>query len=105
MKQGLVKAFTAYASPDVRLYRAESTTVHWQRISAELWKRQVRLSGLLWAALFRRRPILVTLTVYEAANERGSYVRIWKKRKRSVAHRDGRHQQALECVLSGLRAG
>ena len=85
MKQGLVKAFTAYASPDVRLYRADNLpfigAMHRQQNSQ---KRQVRLSGLP-RRYFAGGDLGYTHGIYEAANERGSYVRIWKKKMVSGA--------------------
>lgn len=81
MSQGLAKAFTEYASPDVRLYRANHLPfIGREASSAELAKTTGKVK---WATLggdvSQAGDLGYTHGTYEAGIERGSYVRIWKK--------------------------
>jgi len=81
LSQGLAKAFTAYASPDVRLYRANNLPfIGREASSAALAKTtgQIKWSPL-GGDVSQAGDLGYTHGIYEAANERGSYVRIWRK--------------------------
>jgi len=81
LSQGLAKAFEAYASPDVRLYRADNLPfIGREASSAELAKTtgQIKWSSI-GGDVSQAGDLGYTQGTYEAANERGSYVRIWKK--------------------------
>jgi ketosteroid isomerase-like protein len=76
-----VAEFAAYASPDVRLYRANSLPFIGREASlAALAKTtgQVKWHPIA-ADVSQAGDLGYTHGTYEAANERGSYVRIWKK--------------------------
>ena len=76
-----VAAFAAYAAPDVRLYRANSLPFIGREASlAALAKTtgQVKWHPIA-ADVSQAGDLGYTHGTYEAANERGSYVRIWKK--------------------------
>jgi ketosteroid isomerase-like protein len=87
LKKGLVKAFRAYASPEVRLYRAGNLPFIGREASVDaLTKAQGQFK---WHAIggdvSRAGDLGYTHGTYEVTNdaktvtERGSYVRIWKK--------------------------
>jgi ketosteroid isomerase-like protein len=87
LKDGLSKAFTSYASPDVRLYRANSLPfIGRETASTELGKTK---GTLMWHTIggdvSRAGDLGYTHGTYEVSDEsntvteRGSYVRIWKK--------------------------
>jgi ketosteroid isomerase-like protein len=79
--QELAKAFPAYASPDVRLYRADNLPfIGREASSAELAKTtgQIKWSPI-GGDVSQAGDLGYTHGTYEGANERGSYVRIWKK--------------------------
>jgi ketosteroid isomerase-like protein len=81
MRQGLSKAFVEYASPDVRLYRANNLPfIGREASSAALAKTtgQIKWSPI-GGDVSQAGDLGYTHGTYEAANERGSYVRIWKK--------------------------
>jgi ketosteroid isomerase-like protein len=81
MRQGLSKAFVEYASPDVRLYRANNLPfIGREASSAALAKTtgQIKWSSI-GGDVSQAGDLGYTHGTYEAANERGSYVRIWKK--------------------------
>jgi ketosteroid isomerase-like protein len=77
----LAKAFTAFASPEVRLYRANNLPFIGREASeAQLAKTtgQVKWT-LVGGDVSQAGDLGYTHGTYEAANEHGSYVRIWKK--------------------------
>lgn len=79
--QGPAQAFAAFASPDVRLYRADSLPFIGRDASlAALAKtaNEVRWHPLA-ADVSQAGDLGYTHGTFEAGNERGSYVRIWKK--------------------------
>jgi ketosteroid isomerase-like protein len=81
LNEGLAKAFTAYASPDVRLYRANNLPfIGREAAAAALAKTtgQVKWSTL-GGDVSRAGDLGYTHGIYESGSERGSYVRIWKK--------------------------
>ncbi len=81
LSQGLAKAFAAYASPEVRLYRADNLPfIGREASSTELAKTtgQIKWDAIA-ADVSQAADLGYTHGIYEAANERGSYVRIWKK--------------------------
>jgi ketosteroid isomerase-like protein len=87
VKKGLVKAFNAYASPEVRLYRAGNLPFIGREAAADALTKANR--EFKWRAiggdLSRAGDLGYTHGTYEVTNdaktvtERGSYVRIWKK--------------------------
>ena len=81
MAQGLAKAFTAYAAPEVRLYRANNLPFIGREASAAALAKTT--GEIKWSTLggdvSQAGDLGYTHGVYEAENERGSYVRIWKK--------------------------
>ena len=80
--QGSVKAFTDYASPDVRLYRENNLPFIGREASAAALAKtitqQVKWS-LLGSDVSQAGDLGYTHGIYEGVNERGSYVRIWRK--------------------------
>lgn len=78
---GVAKAFAAFASPDVRLYRADSLPFIGRDASlAALAKTAGQVNWHPIAAdVSQAGDLGYTHGTYEAANEKGSYVRIWKK--------------------------
>jgi len=84
-KEGMVKAFAAYASPDVRLYRAGSLPFISRTVAANALssiKGQVTWT-VTGGDVSRSGDLGYTYGTYEITNasnvtERGSYVRIWK---------------------------
>jgi ketosteroid isomerase-like protein len=77
----LAKAFTAFASPEVRLYRANNLPfIGREAAEAQLAKTtgQVKWT-LVGGDVSQAGDLGYTHGTYEAANEHGSYVRIWKK--------------------------
>ena len=81
MKQGLAKAFTEYAAPEVRLYRANNLPFIGREASAAALAKttgQIKWSPL-GGDVSQAGDLGYTHGIYEAAKERGSYVRIWKK--------------------------
>lgn len=81
LSNGLAKAFTDHASPDVRLYRADNLPfIGREASSAELAKTTGQIKwSTLGGDVSQAADLGYTHGIYEAANERGSYVRIWKK--------------------------
>ncbi len=81
LSQGLAKAFAAHASPDVRLYRADNLPYLGRDASVEALAKTT--GEVKWHAIAadvsQAGDLGYTHGTYEAANERGSYVRIWKK--------------------------
>jgi len=78
---GQVKAFTDYASRDVRLYRANHLPFIGREASAAALAKtagQVNWS-LLGGDVSQAGDLGYTHGTYEAGGERGSYVRIWRK--------------------------
>jgi ketosteroid isomerase-like protein len=81
VNEGLAKSFLAYASPDVRLYRVNSFPFIGREASSEALAKttgQVKWQPIA-ADVSRAGDLGYTHGTYEAPNERGSYVRIWKK--------------------------
>jgi ketosteroid isomerase-like protein len=87
VKKGLVKAFLAFASPEVRLYRAGNLPFIGREAAADAL---TKANGeFKWRAIggdvSRAGDLGYTHGTYEVTNdaktvtERGSYVRIWKK--------------------------
>ena len=78
---GVAKAFGIFASPEVRLYRANNLPCIGRDASVEaLAKTTDRVKWQPIAAdVSQAGDLGYTHGTYEAANERGSYVRIWKK--------------------------
>jgi ketosteroid isomerase-like protein len=78
---GVANAFTEFASPDVRLYRANSLPFIGRDASLEALKKTA--GKVEWhplaADVSRAGDLGYTHGTYEAGTERGSYVRIWKK--------------------------
>ena len=77
----LAKAFTVFAAPEVRLYRANNLPFIGREASeAELAKMtgQVKWS-LVGGDVSQAGDLGYTHGTYEHGNEHGSYVRIWKK--------------------------
>jgi len=81
LKDGLSKAFAAYASPDVRLYRANNLPYIGREASSEaLAKTTGQVKWMPIAADTSSAGDLgYTHGTYEADGKTGSYVRIWKK--------------------------
>jgi ketosteroid isomerase-like protein len=81
MGQGLARAFTANAAPEVRLYRANNLPFLGREASAaELAKTTGQIKWhVIGGDVSQAGDLGYTHGIYEAANERGSYVRIWKK--------------------------
>ena len=81
LTQGLAKAFTAYASPDVRLYRENNLPfIGREASSAALAKTTGEVKWhVIGGDVSQAGDLGYTHGTYEAANEHGSYVRIWKK--------------------------
>ena len=81
LSQGLAKAFTAYAAPEVRLYRENNLPfIGREASSAALAKTTGQVKWhVIGGDVSQAGDLGYTHGVYEAANERGSYVRIWKK--------------------------
>jgi ketosteroid isomerase-like protein len=78
---GVSKAFAVFASPDVRLYRANNLPFIGRDASVEALAKttgEVKWSPIA-ADVSQAGDLGYTHGTYEAANERGSYVRIWKK--------------------------
>jgi ketosteroid isomerase-like protein len=76
-----VAEFAAYASPDVRLYRANSLPFIGREASLSALAKttgQVKWHPIA-ADVSQAGDLGYTHGTYEAASERGSYVRIWKK--------------------------
>lgn len=81
LSKGLAKAFGAFASPDVRLYRADNLPYIGRDSSMEAL---AKITGeVKWQVLggdvSQAGDLGYTHGTYEAASERGSYVRIWTK--------------------------
>jgi len=87
LKQGLVKAFVAYASPEVRLYRSSNLPFIGRDASAEALAKAK--GQFTWTPsggdVSRAGDLGFTHGTYEVADdgkkviEQGSYVRIWRK--------------------------
>lgn len=81
LRQGLAKAFATFASPDVRLYRSNNLPYIGREASAEALAKTT--GQIKWHAIgsdvSRAGDFGYTHGIYETTNERGSYVRIWKK--------------------------
>jgi ketosteroid isomerase-like protein len=78
---GVSKAFAAFASPDVRLYRANNLPFIGRDASVDALAKttgEVKWQPIA-ADVSQAGDLGYTHGTYEAANERGSYVRIWKK--------------------------
>ena len=78
---GVAKAFANFASPDVRLYRADNLPYIGRDASVEALAKttgEVKWN-VIAADVSQAGDLGYTHGTYEAANERGSYVRIWKK--------------------------
>jgi ketosteroid isomerase-like protein len=76
-----IAEFAAYASPDVRLYRANSLPFIGREASLSALAKttgQVKWHPIA-ADVSQAGDLGYTHGTYEAASERGSYVRIWKK--------------------------
>jgi ketosteroid isomerase-like protein len=78
---GVAQAFRDFASPDVRLYRANNLPYLGRDASVEaLAKTTGEVKWQVIAAdVSQAGDLGYTHGTYEAGNERGSYVRIWKK--------------------------
>ena len=78
---GVAEAFRDFASPDVRLYRANNLPYLGRDASVEaLAKTTGEVKWQVIAAdVSQAGDLGYTHGTYEAGNERGSYVRIWKK--------------------------
>jgi ketosteroid isomerase-like protein len=79
--EGLAKAFLAYASPEVRLYRVTQLPYIGRDAALEALAKttdQVKWQPIA-ADVSRAGDLGYTHGTYEAGNERGSYVRIWRK--------------------------
>jgi ketosteroid isomerase-like protein len=78
--QGLAKAFAGFASPDVRLYRANNLPYIGRDAALEALG---KTSQVKWhpiaADVSQAGDLGYTHGTYEAGSERGSYVRIWKR--------------------------
>jgi len=78
---GVADAFASFASPDVRLYRANNLPFIGRDASVEALKKTT--GAVKWqpiaADVSQAGDLGYTHGTYEAANEKGSYVRIWKK--------------------------
>ncbi len=87
LKEGISKAFASYASPDVRLYRANNLPFIGREASAtELAKTKGTIkSHTIAGDVSQAGDLGYTHGTYEISDEskkvieRGSYVRIWKK--------------------------
>ena len=87
LKDGISKAFVAYASPDVRLYRANNLPfIGREPASTELAKTKgTVMSHTIGGDVSQAGDLGYTHGTYEVSDEskkvieRGSYVRIWKK--------------------------
>ena len=80
LKEGVAKAFLAYASPEVRLYRVNSLPFIGREASSEALTKtteQVKFQPFD-ADVSRADDLGYTHGTYEAGDKRGSYVRIWK---------------------------
>ena len=81
LSKGLAKAFAAFASPDVRLYRANNLPYIGRDASLEALAKTT--GDVKWNVLggdvSQAGDLGYTHGPYAAAKERGSYVRIWKK--------------------------
>ena len=81
LKDGLAKAFLAYASPEVRLYRGNNLPYIGRDASAEALAKttaQVKWQPIA-ADTSSAGDLGYTHGTYEADGKTGSYVRIWKK--------------------------
>lgn len=81
LSQGSAKAYPAYASPEVRLYRANNLPFIGREASIEQLSKttgQVKYQPIA-ADVSQAGDLGYTHGTYEAGKERGSYVRIWKK--------------------------
>jgi len=80
-KQGSAKTYSAYAAPEVRLYRADNLPFIGREASVEYISKTA--GEVKWrpiaADVSQAGDLGYTHGTYEAGNERGSYVRIWKK--------------------------
>jgi ketosteroid isomerase-like protein len=81
LHEGLAKAFVMHASPEVRLYRVNNLPyIGRDASSAALAKATGEVKWQPIAAdVSRAGDLGYTHGTYEAGNERGSYVRIWRK--------------------------
>lgn len=81
LNDGLAKAFVAHASPEVRLYRVNNLPYIGRDASSLALAKTT--SAIKWqpiaADVSRAGDLGYTHGTYEAGDERGSYVRIWKK--------------------------
>ena len=78
---GVSKAFAVFASPNVRLYRANNLPFIGRDASVEALAKatgEVKWQPIA-ADVSQAGDLGYTHGTYEAGNERGSYVRIWKK--------------------------
>ena len=80
-REGLAKAFRAYAAPEVRLYRANNLPFVGREASAAALAKTTGPTkwSVLGGDVSQAGDLGYTHGTYEAPNERGSYVRIWKK--------------------------
>jgi ketosteroid isomerase-like protein len=80
LKAGLPKAFVAFASPEVRLYRVNSLPFIGREAASEaLAKTTDQIKWEPYAAdVSQAGDLGYTHGTYEAGGKRGSYVRIWK---------------------------
>src|SRR5215213_1418351 len=81
LKEGAAMSYLAYAAPEVRLYRMNSLPfIGREAAIAQLSKttEQVKWQPIA-ADVSRAGDLGYTHGTYESGNERGSYVRIWKK--------------------------
>ncbi|HKG97915.1 MAG TPA: nuclear transport factor 2 family protein, partial [Pyrinomonadaceae bacterium] len=87
LKQGVVKAFLSYASPEVRLYRADNLPFVGREASANaLTKAKGQFAWQpIGGDVSRAGDLGYTHGTYDVSDatkkviEHGSYVRIWKK--------------------------
>jgi ketosteroid isomerase-like protein len=81
LNDGLVKAFVAHASPEVRLYRVNNLPYIGREASSEALAKvagQIKWQPIA-ADVSRAGDLGYTHGTYEAEKERGSYVRIWRR--------------------------
>jgi ketosteroid isomerase-like protein len=81
LSHGFAKSYAAYAARQVRLYRANNLPFIGREASIEqLSKTTVEVKWIpIGGDVSSAGDLGYTHGTYEAANERGSYVRIWKK--------------------------